>query len=128
MKKTKVTIALLRSMGAGCPGIAEFERVFPQGAEITLENCIKAAEERLNIVWFARSVLTDLAREEFNKAADLAYAEFNKATAPALATYHKATAPIFERDEKYLRVIDTTWAEYLKVVASAFWEVNQVEG
>ncbi len=66
--ETKVTVALLRKLGASCQGVEDFKRVFPRGAGITWANCLKAAEAHLDIDWFASHFLTAPAREAYEKA------------------------------------------------------------
>jgi hypothetical protein len=95
MTKTKITVALLRSLGANCQGLEDFRSVFPRGAKITLHNCLKAAEHNLDIDWFAFRVLSDTAREAYEKARATAWEAYEKARATAGEAYEKATATAF---------------------------------
>ena len=98
--QTKVTAEMLEKMGASCEGIDKFKRVFPDGAEITLENCLKAAEHNLSILWFALHYLPSSCRKTYIEA-----------ITPYIKTYFKATVPSFE--------------VYNKAKALTFWETYQ---
>ena len=54
----KITARLLRSKGA-CPDqVAIFVKEWPEGAEVTLPNCLRAAELGLDFDWAADNLLS----------------------------------------------------------------------
>ncbi len=55
---------------------------FPDNWEVTKAGCLKAAELKLGLYWFAYNFLP--AREVFDKATAPAWEAYNKATAEAL--------------------------------------------
>ena len=101
----RITVAMLKRMGACSDEVDTFEREWPCGCAPTKKNILRAQELGLNVDWFMDRALTASARAEFNKAiaparaeykkaADLAWAEYKKAIAPAWAEFQKATATV----------------------------------
>ena len=88
----KITIRMLR--GACEEQVYLFRDTFPCGAEVTLENCLKAAAAGLDISWAAERFLTAPAWAEYKNAAAAA-AEYKNAAAAAWAEYKKAAAAAF---------------------------------
>jgi hypothetical protein len=121
---TKVTAKLLRSLGANCQGLEDFKRVFPKGATITLDNCLKAAEARLDIFWFALHFLSAPAWEAYEKAIAPAWEAYEKAIALALEAYETAIAPA---REAYETAIAPAWETYETARAIAFFEIYEQE-
>ena len=72
-----------------------FEREWPEGAAVTLENVQRAAELGLDLDWFAYNLFTPAARDAYDEATAPAWAAYDKATAPARAAYNKACATAF---------------------------------
>ena len=103
----KITKNMLK--GACTDQLKTFIAEWPDGAKVTLKNCRRAAELKLDINWLASRVLTAPALAKYEKARASAWAEYEKARAPAWAEYDKATA--------------SAWAEYEKARASAFYHV-----
>ena len=57
LKIKKVTAALLKKHKACSSEVERFNREFPGGADITLDNCHKAVTCDFNILWFASHCL-----------------------------------------------------------------------
>lgn len=100
--QTKVTITMLREMGTFREGINAFKRVFPDGAEITLKNCLKAAKHNLCIYGFAHHYFPS----------------------PYLEAYKKAIEPYEEVFETAIEP-HLHWEVYIKALALTFWEIYQ---
>ena len=88
----KYTAAILESLGA-CYTTA-FAALFPDGAELTRDNLLKAAEGGLDIGWFAERVLSGNRRDEFIKLTNLALAEYDRSFAGAWHRYQGSTAAV----------------------------------
>ena len=57
MKVKLVTAERLRQKGAGCNELIRFKAEWPNGAEITLENLLRAAELDLDLLWWVQNCL-----------------------------------------------------------------------
>ena len=62
---TLITAKMLRGRGACKDQIDTFEQTWPDGAELTLDNLIRAAKLDLSIEWFAENFLSDPAGEAY---------------------------------------------------------------
>lgn len=94
----KITASTLRRIRA-CPNqVAAFDREWPEGAEVTLENALHAAELGLDLTWFVRMCFTSRAQAAYERAceaasialyaaADLAYSAYGW----AMTRYYSAT-------------------------------------
>jgi len=102
----KITHEYLVGLGASCEQLDTFSEEWPDGAEVTLDNCLRAAELHLNLDWLAEKMFparaleafeqaTAPAREAYEKARAQAREAYEQATAPALEAYEQATAPAF---------------------------------
>ena len=56
-----ITVEELKKRGARCE-VERFKTTFPDGAELTLENCLKASKKEFKLYWFAKNFLN---REQF---------------------------------------------------------------
>ena len=79
----KITAQLLRDANACEEQVAIFATQWPDGDEVTLANCRKAAKLGLDFDWAARHLLSAPA-----------WVAYKEATAPALAACEKARAPL----------------------------------
>ena len=70
--------------GACVDQVRLFARLFPDGASVTLDNCIAAARGGLDIDWAAENLLSTSA-----------YKKYQEAKAPAEKAYQEAMAPAF---------------------------------
>ena len=52
----KVTLETLKQYGACDKQVELFKNVFPAGAEVTLDNFVKADDAGLDVCWFAREL------------------------------------------------------------------------
>lgn len=55
----KITANYLLAHGACESEVREFEELFPNGAELNLENLLKAAEKHLSMFWIGLNLLPD---------------------------------------------------------------------
>ena len=134
-----ITPKLLVSLNACEEQYQKFVDEWPDGAEVTVANVLRAIEIDLDLDWFIREFFTPTALDEYERVRDAALAEYEKATAPALAEFErvrdtawaefeKATAPALAEYERaiapawaeYEKARDAAWAEYKKVRAEAF--------
>lgn len=93
----KVTAEMLRKKHACGEKIKVFEEEWPQGAEVTSENCLRAVELELDLLWFAINFLTIQQREEFLTLRTPARDAYYKAIAPAEKAYQRAIAPLLAK-------------------------------
>jgi hypothetical protein len=103
----RITAEMLREKGARCDQVGIFEEEWPDGAEVTLEHCLRAAELSLDFGWAARQLLPPSARAEYEKASAPAWDECRKASASAWEVYRKAEIAALD--------------EYRKATAHAFY-------
>ena len=76
-----------------CPEQRElFQRVFPEGAEVTDANALCAVAAGLKIQWLAR-FLPARRRKAYYEARELAQKAYDEATAPDRKAYYDALAP-----------------------------------
>jgi len=136
----KITVELLESNKAYGPQVAIFRKLWPEGAEVTLENCHKAAAAGLDLHWAAENLLPAparkawaqsraLARQECEEAAALAWKaclkamvivrkEHCKAWPPAWKAYQEDMTPAWEEYEETMALAGKTFSE---AIATAFF-------
>lgn len=115
----KVTAKMLKKKGA-CKGqIKVFKEEWPDGVEVTLDNCLRAEELRLDIYWFASTFLTGKCLETYLKAKAPALEAYLKAIITAREAYEKVKTPA---EEAYKEKIDTAEEAYKKAIAPALAE------
>ena len=112
----KITREYLVGLGASCEQLDTFSEEWPDGAEVTLDNCLRAAELGLNLNWLAEKMFPARALEAYRQATAPALEAFEKATAPALEAYLQATAPAWEA---YVQATAPAWEAYEKARATA---------
>ena len=91
----KITREYLVSLGASCEQLDAFSAEWPDGAEITLENCLRAAELGLDLDWLAEKMFPARAWEAYRQATAPAREAYRQATAPAWEAYERARATEF---------------------------------
>ena len=69
----KITAAMLRRMGACEEQVAAFEEEWPDGADVTEKNALRAVALGLDVDWLATRVLNGAALEQYDKAIALAF-------------------------------------------------------
>ena len=79
-----ITARLLRSKGACREQVEIFAAKWPDGVEITSENCLSSAILGLDLDWAARNFLSATAEKAYQEA-----------TAPAWKAYQEARATAF---------------------------------
>ena len=123
----KITLAMLRAKKA-CEDQRElFKATFGEEAEVTLDNCLKAAAADLNLPWAAEAFFTSPVRAEYDKVCAAAQVEYNKVCAPGRAEYDKVrTAAQAEYEKVCAKACDAAWAEYNKACDAAWAEYNKV--
>ena len=89
---TLITSEWLRKKHACAQQVAVFEREWPDGAEITEANVLRALTLNLDIVWFAAVYLQPSAWAAYEKATASAGAAYKEAIASAWAAYKEAIA------------------------------------
>ena len=86
-----VTVEILKEMGANCQEeLTKFQELFPNGAEITLENCLKAVRDGLSIEWFFYRFLPDPIRQEYEKKTGPIWQEYREKVAPIFISVYEA--------------------------------------
>ena len=113
--KSKILASDLRAEKACESEVKRFEREWPDGAELTLENCQKAAEMDFDLGWFSLWFLSPKARKVYLKA-----------VAPAIEVYAWKVHALAVACEDYLD-IDIAWKVYKKASAIALWQAIQSE-
>ena len=89
------TVRIKDLEGACLDQVRLFAKTFPGGAELTLANCKRAAEARLDLDWAAKNLLTAPALKAYNEATAPALKAYDEARAPARKAYDEARAPAF---------------------------------
>ena len=90
-----ITAQMLRDRGACNDQVNIFAAEWPGGAEVTLENCLRAAELGFNFDWVANVLLPSEARQVYAAAIDEALRVHYAATKEALRAYRAACATAF---------------------------------
>ena len=88
----RVTVKMLKSLGACAPELATFAKEWPDGAAVTKSNVLRAAELKLNLDWVAEKLLSPPALAEYDRVKATAWAEYDRVTAPALAECDRVKA------------------------------------
>ena len=69
-----------------------FDEEWPDGAEITLENYLRAAELNLDLGWFAKNIFSAPAQKAYDEAMAIAQKAYDIAMAQAQKVYDIAMA------------------------------------
>lgn len=92
----RITVEVLLEHRA-CPMACEvFAREWPDGAEVTLENALRAFELRLYLYW-ARRLMSPAARHAYDEVTAPARRAYNEAIATARRAYEEGIAPAWVR-------------------------------
>ena len=102
-----ITKEFLESKGACREQLEILFTEFPNGGEVTLGNCLRAAALNIDFDWAADKLLSTTARKAYLEA---------KAKAPAQKAYDEAKAPA---RKAYDEAIAPTWKVYDEVMATA---------
>ena len=80
-----------------CPNqVKIFDKEWPDGAEITLENYLLAVKLDLNVDWFAKNIFSAPAQKAYDEAMAIAQKAYDIAMAQAQKVYDIAIAPPLE--------------------------------
>ena len=112
MYPARVTLPLLRALGACEDQIDIFEALYPDGVDVAPATVEAAHVAGLNVVWLA----TSEARATRDAASAPAKAAYQAATAPAKAAYRAAVAQAWA---DYQATIAPAWADYQAAIAPA---------
>jgi phage tail protein X len=104
---THITLEFLEKAKACTDQVEIFKKTFPEGAEITLENLMVAAEHHLDLNWLANKILDAPA-----------WKVYEKTRAPAWKVYEETRAPAWK---VYEETLATAWKVYEKTLATAFY-------
>ena len=99
----RLPVDLPRMLGACHEQALAYERLFPDGAELTDATCVLCGP--LDVSWLALRVLNAAQQAEYERVVASARAECDRVVASAWAEYDRVVAP--------------AWAGYERVVASA---------
>ena len=127
----KITHEYLVGLGASCEQLDTFSEEWPDGAEVTLDNCLRAAELHLNLDWLAEKMFPARALEAYRQATAPAWEAYEQATAPALEAFEQARATAWEAYEQAtapaLEALEqaraTAWEAYEQATAPAFYKI-----
>ncbi len=89
----RLTASYLDRMGACMAQISRFRAEWPDGAEITLGNILRAYEIGLNVDWLVRNCLSTEAIRSLQKSVAYASRAYSEAVATADRAYEQAVAP-----------------------------------
>lgn len=123
-----ITPALLRERYACAPALGVFAREWPNGAEVTIENCLRATQLGLSLSWVADNLLSApqlvkyviqevrIDADYWLKAGPI-NREYDRQIDPHYEAYQTATAPLwaeFQREQLLVqeRVAYTNQAEH----------------
>jgi len=129
----KITHEYLVGLGASCEQLDTFSEEWPDGAEVTLDNCLRAAELHLNLDWLAEKMFPARAREAFEQARAPALEAYRQATAPAREAFEQARATAWEAYEQatapareaFEQARATAWEAYEQATAPALEAFEQ---
>jgi len=114
----KITTDWLVSRDACADQIAIFAAEWPDGAELTERNLLRAAELHLDLYWLARCILPPQARAEYERVEGPAWAEYERVRDQARAEYERVKD---QARAEYERVEGPARAEYERVRDQALW-------
>jgi len=118
-----ITYKSLIENGAPADQAVKFQELFPEGAEVNLENLDIVLKANLNIDGLARQFLKGEALAEYEKIRNSAYAEYEKIRDSAYEEYKKVHDSAYAEYEK---IRNSAYAEYEKVRNSAYAEYEKI--
>ncbi len=103
---TKITKQWLQENNACENQVQTFETEWPNGAEITLENCLRAIKLELNIMWLTEKLWSfrSLADYKKDKRIDPLLTEYNRGIALLLTEYNREKALLFYNLKEFTEV------------------------
>ena len=116
----KITREYLVGLGASCKQLDTFSGEWPDGAEVTLDNCLRAAELGLDLDWLAEKMFPARALEAYLQATAPALEAYEQAKAQALEAYRQARATALEA---YEQATAPALEAYRQARATAFYKI-----
>ena len=87
-----ITTKLLERKDACISQVELFQATFGDEAEVTLENCLRAAAVGLDFDWAAQHLLSATARKQYNETVAPARKQYDETVAPARKQYDETVA------------------------------------
>ena len=87
-----ITVAMLKKKRACADQVEQFERTFPLGCAVTLDNLRVAGTAQLDLWWAAQNLLPARARKAYGEATARARKAYDETTARARKAYDEAMA------------------------------------
>jgi hypothetical protein len=112
----RITSKLLKRKRACREQVALFEKLFPNGVEVTEAICVAHAD-KFNFHWAAENLLSASAWAEYKRVKDSVQAEYQRNLDAAWAEYQRIVAPT---GAEYERAVAASWPEYRRNIAVAF--------
>ena len=125
-----ITKEFLESKGACREQLEILFTEFPNGGEVTLGNCLRAAALNIDFDWAADKLLSTTARKAYYEAIAPTWKVYDEVMATARKAYLEAKAPsqkaydeaIAPERKAYLEARATAWKVYKEATAPA-WKV-----
>ena len=115
----KITAEMLRGKKACEPQVKTFKQEWPAGAEVTIENIMRAQELELDIDYAAQRLFAPPAWEKYKKALAAEWAKYLTARVVALAKFQTAT---FAEWTKFQTATFAEWAKFQTATFPAWKE------
>ena len=131
----KITREYLEKLGACEEQLDLLFKEFPDGGEVTLEKCLRAAELGISLDWAAETLLSARARKAYEEAHVLAWKAYEEVRAPAWEAYREVQAPAWKAYNKAQARAKKVYHEaqapakkaYEEVLARAFFAAWQID-
>jgi hypothetical protein len=117
----RITSKLLKRKRACREQVALFEKLFPNGVEVTEAICVAHAD-KFNFHWAAENLLSAPALAEYERIEAPAWAEYMRSLAAAWDEYGRSLAAAWD---EYGRSRAAAWAEYGRSRAAALAEYER---
>ena len=120
----RITLNWLHKHMACEKEVIRFQAEWPEGAELTEANLIKAADMMFDLDWFAKVYLPAPLRTEYKRQETLLWAEYYRQTASLWADYHRQDDPLWA---EYKRRAASLWADYHRQIARVLWLIIRAQ-
>lgn len=129
----KITERCLERHNAPSGQVSLFAETFAEGADITLDNLLKAARAGLDVDGLARSILSGRVFSAYMKATDRARAVYSDAEYVAWVTFDRATEHVCAEGlasawQAYDDEVAPALTAFRQAAARALWDQWRVEG
>ena len=112
----KITKEFLKRKRACADQVALFAEEWPEGAEVTLDTCLRAAQIGLDFGWAAENLLSADGREEWRAKRDVVYAEYLAKRDVVDAEWRAKREPIDAECRAKREAIDAEWRAKLALI------------